>query len=366
MPTSIHIIGSRISGGAERFCARLVNSLAEQSKVLAVNPANSPTSELIDSTVQQFHPPMRNNYDLPGMLAIRNIAKQSAPAIVQTYMGRATRLTHIPRGKGLVHIARLGGYYNLKSYRHAHHLIGNTKGICDYLIKEGVPKERVHHIGNFVEPILPPPTEELAALRQSLGIPEGAFVITCAARFHKNKGLTDLLDAFSKVWNKLRRGTDSFSNDWKNTSDMRLILVGDGPMSDEIKKKIQTLEISDAVILPGWCDPRPYYHLADVLVSPSRWEPLGNTILEAWACGKPLIATRTMGAEELITPDEDCVLTPVKDPAALALAFIQLIENPNLRDALARNGSQTVRQRFSREIITGEYLNVYEQLLGNA
>ncbi len=349
MPTSIHIIGSRISGGAERFCARLVNSLAEQSKVLAVNPANSPMSELIDATVTQLHPTMRNNYDLPGMLSIRNIAKQSAPAIVQTYMGRATRLTHIPRGKGLVHIARLGGYYNLKSYRHAHHLIGNTQGICNYLRRNGVPETQIHYIGNFVEPILQPPTEELAALRQSLGIPEGAFVITCAARFHKNKGLTDLLDAFSKVWKKYPHA--------------RLILVGSGPMSDEIKKKIQTLEIGEAVILLGWCDPRPYYHLADVLTNPSRHEPLGNTILEAWACGKPLVATATLGATELITHEQNGLITPLRDPSALAAAFTRLMKDAPLSSALARSGNQAATIRFSKQAITTQYLHLYEELL---
>ena len=349
MPRSIHIIGSRISGGAERFCARLINSLAEQSDVLALNPENSPTSDLIDSSVRQLHPLMRSNYDLPGMLAIRKIAMQSAPAIVQTYMGRATRLTHIPHGKGLVHVARLGGYYNLKAYRHAHHLIGNTKGICDYLIKEGVPRERVHYIGNFVEPILPPPAEELDALRQSLGIPEGAFVITCAARFHENKGLPDLLEAFSKVW--------------KKHPQSRLILVGDGPMADEVKEKIQALEIESAVILPGWCDPKPYYHLADVLVSPSRWEPLGNTILEAWACGKPLVATATMGAIELITPEKNGIITPVQNPGALADAFEQLMQDKARGDALAACGAQTVKERFSKSIITEQYLALYEQLL---
>ena len=349
MPTSIHIIGSRISGGAERFCARLINSLAEQSNVLALNPADSPTSQLIGPAVRQLHPSMASNYDLRGMTAIRRVASQSAPAIVQTYMGRATRLTHIPRGKGLVHVARLGGYYNLKVYRHAHHLVGNTKGLRDYFLKNGVPPERAHYIGNFVEPIDAPPAGELNDLRTSLNIPNNAFVITCAARFHENKGLPDLLNAFS--------------NHWKKHPHSRLILVGDGPLAAEIHKQIQTLELGNAVILPGWCDPKPYYHLADVLVSPSRWEPLGNTILEAWACGKPLVATATMGATELITPDKNGRITPLEDPAALAAAFEQLMNSSALRDDLAAAGKQTVLKHFSKKVITGHYLDLYNQLL---
>ncbi len=352
MSNSIHIIGSRICGGAERFCARLVNSLAEQSDVLAVNPKNSPTSSLIEPSVRQCHPTMRNNYDLSGMLSIRKISKQHVPAVVQTYMGRATRLTHIPRNSGLVHVARLGGYYNLKAYRHAHHLIGNTKGICNYLIKQGVPSDAVHHISNFVEPILSPPENELNALRASLNIPDNAFVITCAARFHPNKGLFELLEAFSKVW--------------KNDPESRLVLVGDGPLAQKVHRQIQTLRLEKAVILPGWLDPTPYYHLADVLVSPSRHEPLGNTILEAWACGKPLVATATLGAVELINPGVDGLISPLKDANALAETFEQLIHNKPLRDELASTGAQTVQSHFSKKVITEKYIDLYSRLLNPA
>jgi glycosyltransferase involved in cell wall biosynthesis len=352
MTNSIHIIGSKASGGAERFYARLANGLSEQSGVLAINPPRSAVSGLIHPGVPQIHLPMLNNQDLISRFFIRNTALKHSPAIVQSYMGRATHLTHIPRGKGLVHIARLGGYYNLKTYRHAHHLVGNTCGICDYLIQGGFKPDTVHYIGNFVEPIEPPPADELAALREKLNLPSGAFVIGCAARFHENKGLPDLLEAFSKVL--------------KKHPESRLILVGDGPLAAQIRKNIQTLEIGNAVILPGWCDPAPYYHLADVLVSPSRHEPQGNTILEAWACGKPLVATQTQGASELVTHGENGLITPLQSPSALADAFEQLMTRPELSAALAQAGLEKVKTCFSREIIAGEYLNLYERLLARA
>lgn len=349
MNNSIHIIGSKMCGGAERFYARLINSLAEQTAVLAINPPNSPVSDLVNDGIEQKHPGMKNNHDLLSVVQIRKSARQAAPGIVQSYMGRATRLTRIPRGKGLVHIARLGGYYNLKAYRHAHHLVGNTKGICDYLIQQGVPSGRVHHISNFVEPITVPPQAELEELRESLGIPNGAFVITCAARFHENKGLPELLNAFGQLL--------------AAAPEARLILVGDGPLSGQIHRQVETLNLQDRVLLPGWCDPRPYYHLADVLTSPSRHEPLGNTILEAWACGKPLVATQTQGATELMTHEENGLITPLKDVPALARAFEQLMNDPDLRTSLAEGGAKTVQARFSKEFITGEYLSLYDRLL---
>ena len=349
MADSIHIIGSKESGGAERFYARLIHSLAETRRVLAINKAGSSVAGLLDPGVEQFHLPLLNNHDLWSLYQIRRAALQRAPAVVQSYMGRATLLTRIPSGRGLVHLARLGGYYHLKAYRHAHHLLGNTKGICDYLIREGAPAERVHYIGNFVEPIPAPPAAELDALRESLGIPLDAFVIACAARFHENKGLPDLLDAFAELRER--------------HAECRLILVGDGPLADALRGRIGALGIAPAVSLPGWRDPRPYYHLADVLACPSRHEPLGNTILEAWACAKPLVATRTQGAEELIRHEENGLLTPLRDPKALTQAFVRLKGDGALRAHLAAEGARTLRERFSKQTITSEYLHLYEGLL---
>jgi glycosyltransferase involved in cell wall biosynthesis len=351
MSNSIHVIGSKMSGGAERFYARLANSLSEQSEVLAVNPPGSPVSKLIDVTVNQRHPKMMNNYGIRSMLQIKRAAKTMGPCIVQSYMGRATRLTHISPSSGMVHLARLGGYYKLKAYRHAHHLLGNTKGICEYLLKEGVPSKQVHYIGNFVDPLPSPPQKELDQLRESLKIPKEAFIITCAARFHENKGIPDLLNALQLLIQK------------KLSRPIRLILVGNGPMQEEINQQIQHLGLENEVIMPGWCDPAPYYHLADVITCPSRHEPLGNVILEAWASKKPLVATQSQGAMELAEHANDAWLTPLKDPKGLAEGLEIVLKDDELRTSLATNGYLTVLNRFSKEVITAQYMELYQQLL---
>lgn len=352
MINSIQIIGSKGSGGAERFCARIINSLAEKSSVTAINPPNSAVSELINPTISQLHLPMLCNLDFYTGFRIRRIALKNSPAIIQTYMGRSTRLTHIPQGKGLVHIARLGAYYNLENYRHAHHLIGISKGICDYLLEGGFPAGRVHYIGNFVEPVTAPPQDELNSLRDNLGIHKDAFVIACAARFHEVKGLPDLLNAFATVLG--------------NAPEARLILIGDGPLANEIRTQIQSLNIEHAVILPGWCDPAPYYHLADLVTNTSRSEGLGNSMLEAWACAKPLVATATPGASGLITHGKTGLITPLGNPGALAQAFTGLMNDPELRASLASAGAHMINSQFSKEVITSEYLNLYEELLTRA
>ena len=245
----MHIIGSRGPGGAEGFYCRLVQGLARSgSSVHAINPPASEVGKRLDGAVPQAHVRMLGAWDLRARFRIGQIIRSLRPAIVQTYLGRATRLTQLSGGSGPVHIARLGGYYDLKSYRHARAWVGITRGLCDYLVRQGLPAGR-------------------------------------------------------------------------------------------------------------------YYHIADVVVSSSHHESLGNTILEAWAHRRPVVATATPGARELIDHGASGFLTPVGDARALARGLAELIQNPMFAERLAEAGYQEVRTRFSPEVIVAAYADLYGQLI---
>ena len=95
-------------------------------------PAGLPGQHGDQRTVPQQTIPMRNGWDLLSVLKIRRLIRNTGPLIVQTYMGRATRLTRLPRDSAAIHVARLGGYFKIKGYyQHAHAWVGNTRGICD-------------------------------------------------------------------------------------------------------------------------------------------------------------------------------------------------------------------------------------------
>jgi len=151
---SVHIIGSRLSGGAERFYLRLTAALAAcGEEVLCVTQPNSELNPLLSPAAKHRHIKMRSIIDPVARTRIGSAIRGFDAQIVQTYMGRATRLTHIKQQRNKpIHIARLGGYYTPKGYRHAHAWVANTRGIRDYLVAQGFASERVFHIGNFVEP----------------------------------------------------------------------------------------------------------------------------------------------------------------------------------------------------------------------
>jgi len=214
-PLSLQLIGSKALGGAERWFARFARALAEMgaSAHLAIR-AGSELEALDLGPLPRHSLPLRTVWDPLSRLAVSRLITQLRPDIVQTYMGRATRLTRLPdpaapwegrrrgpgqRGRGAVHVARLGGYYGLHPYRHAHAWIGNTKGLCDWLVSQGLPAARVHHIYNFVDPARPIAPERIQALRAHTGLPEDSWVLVSAGRFVPVKGLTHLIAALARL-----------------------------------------------------------------------------------------------------------------------------------------------------------------------
>ena len=353
MIASAHIIGGEALGGAELFYIRLVNALqARELPVLAVNVAGSRVAAGLHAGVTQQHVPMRNVWDVLSRWRINEIIRERQPYIVQTYMGRATRLTRLPLGRRPVHIARLGGYYPPHGYRHAHAWVVNSPGIHDHLIRHGFPPDQVFQVSNFVAPCVAAAPEALRALRRELLIPDDGLIVVAVGRLHPVKGFDDLLDAFAELPIRI------------NGRPVYLIVVGDGPQAIPLRQQAERRRISDRVRWPGWRDDAGrFQELADLCVCSSRQEGIGNVILEAWARRRPVVSTRAPGLQEIITDQQDGWLTPVSDPAALAKAMALLLADEPLRQALAANGQQTLLARHSEAAIVNAYLDLYQHLL---
>ena len=354
MIDSLHIIGSRQMGGAERFFARLVTALNEQEHhAVAMIRPKSPLRSVLYPEIRRTYVSMRNGWDVLSLRAIRRFIRNERPRIVQTYMGRATRLTRVPADSSSIHVARLGGYYKIRGYyEHPHAWVGNTKGLCDYLIGNGMPSDRVYCIGNFVEFHRPTAAQELENLRRSLAVPDDAIILFTLGRFNHQKGYEDLLEAFSLLPKRIE------------SRPVRLLIAGDGPLSAALRSKARSLGIDDRIMWLGWQDdPSPYFDMADIFVCSSRHETLGNVILEAWSHRLPVVATDAPGPAELINDGENGILASRRDPEDLARAIHRLAGNGDqLRSYLAENAVKTLVANHTRETILRRYLAMYDEL----
>jgi glycosyltransferase involved in cell wall biosynthesis len=353
MIASVHIVAGQALGGAELFYVRLVNALRERRQpILAINSPGSRVSARLRAEVDQLHVPMQGIWDLPSRWRISAILRQHRPDIVQTYMGRATRLTHLRPGRRPIHVARLGGYYAPHGYRHAHAWIANSPGIRDHLLRYGFPPNRIFYISNFVAPCNPSSTATLQGLRREFAIPDDALIVAAVGRLHPIKGFDDLLEAFAAVPTRIQE------------RPVYLVVVGDGPQAASLRHHAERLGIGDRVRWPGWRDDAGcFQELADLCVCSSRQEGVGNAILEAWSRGRAVLSTRAQGLQEVITDREDGWLTPVGDTAALAAAMGLLLRDESLRRELAANGNRTLVARHGEEATVKAYLDLYDQLL---
>ena len=149
IPTSLQMVGSKALGGAERWFLRFGAALAERGAPaeLAIRAGSDlESSDLPDLPLHRL--PFRTVWDPISRGAVARLIRRLNPDIVQTYMGRATRVTRLAPGAGPVLVARLGGYYALHPYRHAHAWNGTTRGLCEGMVQQGLPSDRVFHIYN--------------------------------------------------------------------------------------------------------------------------------------------------------------------------------------------------------------------------
>lgn len=373
-PRSLHVIGGKGLGGAEGFFIRLVNALARRGEaVAAVTVGNGAIARAIDPAVRHYHAPMLGSWDLYSRWKINRCIADFRPDVVQTYMGRATRIVRLPRGRTPVHLARLGGFYNLKGYRHAHAWVGNTRGIHDYLIAHGLRAGQVHQIGNFVDASPRLETAALDALREQLGL-HGCRIVVGLGRLHVNKGWADLLRAFARLPETLAppphpnppppAGEGANVMPTPINAPLHLLMVGDGPLRRELEALSAELGIAARVHWAGWKhDPAPYYQLADVFVCASVHEPLGNVILEAWANRALVVSTRAQGPQELMQDGVNGLLAPLADAVGLATVLQHALAlDAGQRKRLIEAGADEVERFYSETAIVSAYTALYARL----
>lgn len=195
----------------------------------------------------------------------------------------------------------------------------------------GERQSRVIH--NGVQPeAFRTPTEDGAAVRAELGVPDGCLVVSLFGRLTVQKGQTTFLEAATRL----------------SAQDVRFLLVGDGEDREKLEQQVAALGLTDRVIFTGFRSDVPrLLSASDVVVLPSLWEGLPICLLEAMAAGRPVIASAVDGSVEVVVPGQTGLLVPPEHPEALASAIAFLLEHPQARERFGASGRERVRLRFS-------------------
>ncbi len=147
-------------------------------------------------------------------------------------------------------------------------------------------------------------------------------------------------------------------------SRLRLALIGDGPLRAECREILAAAGVADLAWLPGERSDVPAVMRGlDCFVLPSLAEGISNTILEAMACGLPVIATDVGGNADLVAAGASGAIIPAADPEAMAQAIVRFAAAPESARAMGREGRRLVEEKFSMQAMVTAYQGTYDKLL---
>ncbi|MFQ5686143.1 MAG: glycosyltransferase family 4 protein, partial [Candidatus Scalindua sp.] len=215
---------------------------------------------------------------------------------------------------------------------------------------QGIDPKRLLIIYNGIDNVCPVAKKDTYGLRKELDIPTDHSVICTIAHMEEHKGIKYLLESASLLL--------------QSRSDVTFLLVGEGSLKDELKKLCVDLKIEKNVIFAGErSDILEILSLTDIFVLPSLREGLPLTILEAMACGKPVIATNVGGVHEVVKDKISGMLVFPRNPEALHSAMNELLEDREKMKKMGHNGKRVCNESFDSKTMIGKIEGLYDSLL---
>jgi glycosyltransferase involved in cell wall biosynthesis len=178
--------------------------------------------------------------------------------------------------------------------------------------------------------------------------PKGRYVLSVSA-YKEQKALDVLIRAMESVAAR--------------NPEIKLILVGEGPLREELEALSEKLGLVDRIEFHGPKSRREVIRLlrsCEVFVLPSRFETFGIAIVEAMACGRPVVAANAGGMPEIVRNGVTGILVNTEDPSSLADALNALLGNPSLRQHLGENALNAAHARFPATSMGAAYERVFE------
>jgi len=317
-------------------------------------PINPFWVKKIDSIIEKENPNIVNgHFPVPYIadIAARSANKKGIPFIL-TYHNDLTGYNLLLKSLSKIYYYYLG-YKTLDISRR---IIVTSK----YYAKNSPYLRRYHHKLRVVSPgvdiqkynINPDRTDYLKR-KYNLKNEKIVLFVGQLNKESRHKGLDFLIEAIKLI------------NDMKN---LKLIVVGDGNYINYYKNKVKSYKLTNKIIFTGYIEANnlpKYYKGSDVVVLPSynRAEGFGMVLIEAQACGTPVIGTTVGGIPYVIVDGETGLLVPPRDPKALAKAIIHILSDENLLKKMGQAGYERVKKEFTWEKSTEFFLEVIKEVL---
>lgn len=317
--------------------------------------------------------------DLKSVYQLYKFFKKEKPLIVHTHTPKAgivgmlaAKLAKVPirlhtvaglplmEAKGVKR--KILNFVEKLTYSCATKVYPNSQGLYDFILKENFcAKSKLKVLGNGssnginTEYFNPKYFSEIekSNLKSELGINENDFVFIFVGRLVKDKGINELVQAFSKLNVSSSR-----------VENIKLLLVG--PFEEELDpldaKTLTDINTNPKIISVGFQkDVRPYFAISNVLAFPSYREGFPNVVMQAGAMELPSIVTNINGCNEIVEQNINGLIIPVKNTNAIFVAMQSLLDEKLFKE-LKSNSRDMITSRFEQHIVWQTILEEYQKL----
>ncbi len=361
----LHVVrAGRAEGGMENGIVNLVNLMDDRfaPSICALDSEETFSARIRRPSVQYFLlPPRSGGIDWGLVSRLAALLRRERFDIVHSHnwgsflygvAGGLMARVGVIHGEHGKNIGELGAENRAK--RLAKTWLGRRSdlllSVCEdirgeWLARYGINPARMRTIQNGVDSARFAPAD-VATAKRKLGLPEDAFIAGTVGRLDPIKNLSALVGAVARLANDI--------------PSLHAVFLGDGPVENELRAKVQALSVSGRVHFLGRrSDVERLVPGFDVFVLPSFSEGMSNVLLEAMSCGVPPVCTDLASHREIVTPGHDAILLSPCDEGNLAACLRDLFRDPEVRSRLATNARQTILARFSMDRMVSQYEQAY-------
>lgn len=358
--TVIHTEWSRGWGGQEMRTVQEAAALARRG--LGVMIVARPECQILgrarDAGLPTHELPMRAAFDPQAILALSRLIRRDRAAIVNTHSsvdswigGLAAKATDAKLVRTRHVSIRIRKHLLNFVHRLPDAMITTGEGVRQTLVRDGVlSPQRIVSIPTGVDVSHFAPEPEEKGLRESLGIPDQALIVTTVAVMREKKRHEVLLRALARLAGRI---------------DVYGLLVGEGGYRATIEQQIRDLDLGKRVFLLGHLeDVRPALRSAAVVASTSAgMEGVPQALMQALAMERPVVATDDGSVSELIEHERTGLLVRPEQPEAVAAAIERFVGDPTFAAACGKRGREHVVAHYSVDRMVDAVLSLYETLL---
>jgi len=360
---SLHVDTARSWRGGQNQVLLTVNGLREigQRAALVAHPAGELRRRASEG-LELIPIAPRTEVDLTAAWRLSRVVRKLRPDVVHAHDPHgvamaALALSFAGGAPAPVLVASRRVDFHLKGnslsrwkYRQVDCFITASEAIRQMLVADGIPSSRTVtvHEGIDVE------HAEAAArvnLHEAFWLPHHAPIVGNVAALVPHKGQRYLVDAAHLVVQEV--------------PDARFVILGEGELREHLERQVREYRLEKHVLLPGFrTDVLGCIKGFDLFVMSSVTEGLGTSLLDAMACGKPVVATDAGGIPEVVDQGVTGTLVPARDPRTMATAIVELLSDESRRRAMGEAGLARVKARFTVERMVAATAKVYARAAG--